>query len=124
MARWHSCIVLHPGQDARRLWQFNPSGDKFSLQRTETKLPNEPLPEKLVGKDWHTLLQPKLNIAWLPSDKVFLRVVQLPRSDAAETKSMVELQLEKLSPLPTTQIVWSYEILPAAAGRSDSTTST
>ena len=116
MARWHSCIVLHPGQDARRLWQFNPSGDKFSLLRAETKLPNEPLPEKLVGKDWHTLLQPKLNIAWLPSDKVFLRVVQLPRSDAAETKSMVELQLEKLSPLPTTQIVWSYEVLPAAAG--------
>ena len=116
MARWHSCIVLQPGQDARRLWQFNPSGDKFTLQRTETKLPNEPLPEKLIGKDWHTLLQPKLNIAWLPANKVFLRVVQLPRSDHAETQSMVDLQLEKLSPLPTNQIVWSFEVLPPTSG--------
>src|SRR5262249_2272531 len=29
-----------------------------------------------------------------------------------ETRSMVELQLEKLSPLPTTQLVWSYEVVP------------
>jgi len=112
MARWTSCNVLMPGAKTRELWQFNVGGGKFSLQRKESKLPHEPLSEKLVGKDWQTLLQPRLNIAWLGADKVFVRVVQLPKADAAETRSMVELQLEKLSPLPTTQLVWSYEVVP------------
>jgi hypothetical protein len=112
MARWHSCNVLVAGAQARQLWQFNATGNKFNLQRQESKPPGEPLPGKIVAKDWQTLFQPKLNIAWLPADKVFLRVVQLPKSDAGETQSMVELQLEKLSPLPVTQIVWSYEVVP------------
>src|ERR1051325_2023163 len=112
MARWHSCNVLVAGAQRRQLWQFNASGNKFNLQRQESQLPNEPLPLKLVAKDWHTLFQPKLNIAWLAADKVFVRVLQLPKADPAETLSMVELQLEKLSPLPVAQIVWSFEVLP------------
>jgi len=112
MARWNSCNVLHAGPANRQLWQFNAGGNKFSLLRQETKLPAEPLSEKLVSKDWGTLFQPRLNIAWLPADRVFVRVVQLPKADAAETQSMVELQLEKLSPQPVAQIVWSYEVFP------------
>src|SRR6266850_4563462 len=112
MARWHSCNVLHAGKANRQLWQFNAGGNKFNLLRQESKLPGEPLSQKLVAKDWATLFQPRLNVAWLPADKVFVRVAQLPRADAAETQSMVELQLEKLSPLPVTQLVWSYELLP------------
>ena len=111
MARWHSCNVLLPGSQIRQLWQFN-AGGKFNLLRAESKLPSEPLPDKLVAKDWHALFQPRLNVAWLPAGKVFLRVVQLPKADLDETRSMVELQLEKLSPLPVTQIVWSFEIIP------------
>ena len=112
MARWHSCNVLVAGAQRRQLWQFNASGNKFTLQRQESQLPTEPLPERIVAKDWHTLFQPKLNVAWLAADKVFVRVVQLPKADTTETHSMVELQLEKLSPLPVAQIVWSYEVLP------------
>ncbi len=115
MARWHSCNVLHSGSSIRNLWQFGGSG-KFSLQREEAKLPNEPLPVKTIAKDWQTLFQPKLNIAWLPADKVFLRVIQLPKGDPAETQSMVEFQLEKASPLPVAQIVWGFELLPQAVG--------
>ncbi|MFM1768869.1 MAG: hypothetical protein RJA22_1398 [Verrucomicrobiota bacterium] len=114
MARWHSCNVLLPGEQIRQIWQFN-SAAKFNLLRTESKLPSEPLPEKLVAKDWSTLFQPRLNIAWLPAGHVFLRVIQLPKADLAETRSMVELQLEKLSPLPVTQIVWSFEVMPFVA---------
>lgn len=116
MARWNFCNVLQLGRDARYLWQFSASGDKFTLQREESKLPNEPLPAKLISKDWQTLFQPKLNIAWIPTDKIFLRVLQLPKSDFAETQSMVELQLEKLSPLPVAQVVWSFELLPQHSG--------
>ena len=111
MARWNSCNVLHSASDAQHLWQFS-AGGKFSLQRDEKRLPNEPLPDKLIDKDWQTLLQPKLNVAWLPTNRVFLRVVHLPKSDFEETRAMVDLQLEKLSPLPVAQIVWGFELLP------------
>jgi len=40
----------------------------------------------------------------------------LPKSDFAETLSMVELQLEKLSPMPVTQIAWSIHVLAHSAG--------
>ena len=62
MARWHSCNVLEAGKSTRQLWQFGAGGDKFNMQREETRLPGEPLPEKTVAKDWPTLFQPKLNI--------------------------------------------------------------
>lgn len=121
MARWNYCNVLLPGAQLRQLWQFSASGNKFNLLKSESKLPSEPLPEKLVGKDWNSLFQPRLNIAWLSAEKVFLRVVQLPKADAAETQSMIELQLEKISPLPVNQVVWSYEVFPyiARGGASD-----
>lgn len=116
MARWTSCNVLMPGAQTRELWQFNANG-KFALLRKESKRPTEPLSEKLVAKDWQTLIQPRLNVAWLAADKVFVRVVQMPKADLAETRSMVEFQLEKLSPLPPAQIVWNFEVLPYAALR-------
>ena len=74
------------------------------------------LPARLIAKDWRGLFQRKLNIAWLPPEHAFLRVAQFPRSDFQETLSMVELQLEKLSPLPVTQIVWTMHSLPQASG--------
>src|SRR5262249_14723684 len=58
-----------------------------------------------------SLWQQKLNIAWFPPEQVFLRVAQFPLSDFEETLAMVELQLEKLSPMPVAQIVWSVQIL-------------
>ena len=92
----------------------------FTLSREQSIPAEQPLPVNLVGRDWKMLFQPKLNIAWLPVDQVFLRVVQLPVSDLDETLAMVELQLEKLSPLPVTQMVWSVQMLPHKAGNLQS----
>ena len=114
MARWHSCNILESAKNAQHLWQFS-AGGKFALQREESATALEPLPGKIIGKDWQTLFQPKLNVAWLPANRVFLRVVQIPKADLAETRSMIELQLEKISPLPVAQIVWGFELLPHAA---------
>lgn len=114
MARWNSCNVLQATDDRRLLWQF--AGGKFNLLQEQSQPAGEPLPPKLVAKDWQTLFKPRLNIAWLPADKVFLRALQLPPAEPAEMQSMVELQLEKLSPLPVTQIVWSYQSFPKSAG--------
>jgi hypothetical protein len=116
MARWNSCNVLQVAPDANRLWRFDAKGGNFVLDR-EQKIPGgEPLPSRLVAKSWSSLWQPKLNVAWLPPESVFLRVIELPRSPFEETQAMVEMQLEKLSPLPVTQIVWTLHPLPAADG--------
>ena len=116
MARWHSCNILHTAAGARQVWQFDARNNGFSLNRELAGLVDEPLPGKLAAKTWVSLWQPRLNVAWLPPESVFLRVAQLPRSSFEETLAMVELQLEKLSPIPVTQVVWSLHVLPQSAG--------
>ncbi len=112
----HTCNVLEVDPEARQVWQFDAHGGKFVLNREQLITDGEALPRRLVGKDWRALFRRKLNIAVLPPDQVFLRVAQLPRSDFNETLAMVELQLEKLSPMPVAQTVWSIQVLPHAEG--------
>jgi hypothetical protein len=113
MARWNSCNILQVLPDANRLWQFDTKGH---LSRETRAAIDQPLPANLIAKSWKTLWQPRLNVAWLPPESVFLRVIELPRSSYDETVSMVELQLEKLSPTPLAQAVWTMYILPQATG--------
>jgi hypothetical protein len=118
MARWNSCNILQFAPDAKKLWQFDAKGGSFVLGR-EVRVPHaDPLPPKFVAKKWASLWQPKLNVAWLPPENVFLRVIELPVSNAAETVSMVELQLEKLSPVPVAQIVWTFQVLPRSVAEN------
>jgi hypothetical protein len=114
MARWHSCNILQAAPGANRLWQFDAKGGGFVLDREHTGASGEPLPSRFVAKSWTSLWQPKLNVAWLPPETVFLRVIELPKSNFEETLAMVELQLEKLSPIPVTQTVWTIHVLPQA----------
>jgi hypothetical protein len=111
---WSSCNILHTAADAHRLWQFGAKGGNFVLDREHNATPGEPLPPRFVAKSWNSLWSPRLNVAWLPPESVFLRVLELPKSSFEETQAMVELQLEKLSPLPVAQIVWTLHLLPAA----------
>jgi hypothetical protein len=108
----HWCNVLEAAGPETQLWHFSARSGSFALSRQQAVAAGQALPPGLVAKDWRTLFQRKLNIAWLPPEQVFLRVAHLPVSDYAETVSMVELQLEKLSPMPVTQIVWSLCVLP------------
>jgi hypothetical protein len=113
--RWSLCNVLSGTGDPRRVWQFDAHSKDFGLNREETVRSGEPLPLNLVGKSWSSLWQSKLNVAWLPAEDVFIRVAQFPESSPEETRAMVELQLEKLSPVPVTQAVWTMQVLPPAA---------
>ncbi len=115
MPRWNSCNILQIAPDASRLWQFDAKGGNFVLSREQKTADGAPLPSRFVAKSWNSLWQPKLNVAWLPPENVFLRVIELPKSNFEETRSMVELQLEKLSPMPVGQIVWAIHILPSAS---------
>jgi hypothetical protein len=111
MARWKTCNLLNVAPDAKRLWQFDAKGDTFVLGREQRVAHTEKLPTKGVAKQWSSLWQPQLNLAWLPAESVFLRVIELPASTYDETVAMVELQLEKLSPVPVAQIVWTMHVL-------------
>lgn len=115
MPRWNSCNVLQIAPDASRIWQFDAKSGNFVLSREQKVANDVSLPARFVGKSWSSLWQPKLNIAWLPPENVFLRVIELPKSNFDETVGMVELQLEKISPMPVGQIVWTIHILPTAS---------
>jgi hypothetical protein len=115
MVRWNSCNILQLAADAKRLWQFDAKGKSFVLGREQRIAHADPLPSRGIAKSWSSLWQPKLNVAWLPPENVFLRVIELPKSNFDETVAMVELQLEKLSPMPVAQIVWTMQILPQSA---------
>ena len=113
---WSSCNILQLAPDASRLWQFDAKGGGFALNREHRVAIDQLLPFRLVAKSWRSLWQPRLNVAWLPPENVFLRVVELPRSSFDETFAMVELQLEKLSPMPVAQIVWTIHVLSRPGG--------
>jgi len=112
--RLHACHVLATGPDGRRFWRFEVKGTGIQPDRAERLAPDQPLPRHWGTKDWRTLGRPRLHIAWLHPDRVFLRVVHLPAAPPEETRAMVELQLERLSPLPVAQTVWSYHPVPGA----------
>jgi hypothetical protein len=111
-----SCNILQVGAQEQHLWQFDARGRGFALNREQTSAGGERLPARIISKDWRSLWHSKLNVAWLPPEQVFLRVAQFPASDYEETVAMVELQLEKLSPMPVAQIVWSLYVLPQTEG--------
>ena len=113
--RIHFCNVLESRPATRHLWNFVPDRNQPKLEKEQDVPATAPLPEKLTQKDWSDLVRPRLNVAWLPPGQVFLRVVQLPAADQQELLSMLEFQLEKLSPLPVTHVVWSLEVLPSQA---------
>ncbi len=116
MANWQYANVLQLNADRRQVWQFSANNGHFVLENELASTPTERVPSDIGGKGWRGMLRKKLNIAWLPVEKVFLRAIQVPVADFNETLSMVELQLEKISPLPLAQVVWTIEALPIQPG--------
>ncbi len=114
--KWSSCNLLEPATEGSRLCQFSVSSKKVKLSGDLRVADLIELPAKAVGKDWSDLLSRKLNIATLPPEKVFLRVVELPECEPDELLPMVEFQIEDLSPLPMAQAVWSAEAVPGSTG--------
>ena len=114
--KWSSCNLLEPATEGSRLCQFSVSSKKVKLSGDLRVADLIELPAKAVGKDWSDLLRRKLNIATLPPEKVFLRVVELPECEPDELLPMVEFQIEDLSPLPIAQAVWSAEAVPGSTG--------
>ena len=89
MARWYSANVLSTAAGGRRLWQLSATGNRFTVQSEKALLLTEKVPSGLVSKSWQNLFRGKLNLAWLPATKVFLRSVHLPASEPGEIAQMV-----------------------------------
>jgi hypothetical protein len=110
--RWSTCNVLQTTTGTRRLWQFTAAGGDAHPAGSFELTGDQPLPKRVADRGWRHLFQPALNVAWLPADHLHLRVVHVPRCEPEELRSMIELQLEKLSPAPVNQVVWSFETFP------------
>ncbi len=54
----------------------------------------------------------------LSSERLLLRIMSLPSDEEDELQSMVQLQVDKLSPFADADTVWSYEILASEDGSS------
>ncbi|MDB4459288.1 hypothetical protein N9059_01825, partial [bacterium] len=113
MARFNACNILRQDATTSDLWRFGASGKIPKKVAHISGDPSENLPKSTFVKGWKTLWSQRINIGWLPMEKVFLRVVQIPRCETPEEmRSMVEFQLEKLSPIPVAQCMWSIEPVP------------
>jgi hypothetical protein len=114
--QFQAANVLAVLPEGKRLWRFGVSGSKVTAAG-DTKIQLDQKPSKKdAGRDWRMLIKPRVDIAWLPSDQVFLRAVTLPPGEPGEIPGMIEFQLEHLSPLPAAQIVWTVEALPSKPG--------
>ena len=119
---WKSCNLLEPTAAGRRLWQFSASSKSVRLS-AEMNVPEGESPAaKVVAKPWTDMFSRKMNIATLPPEKVFLRVVDLPACEPGELLPMLEFQVEELSPLPMTQAVWSAEPVPGPTNEAGTQT--
>ena len=107
--RPQSCNVLELGASGGKVWRFDTGGNKIEAAGELKAAVGSTFPSAAIGKNWQHLWQPRMNIAWVSPRRVFLRVAQFPASSFEELLSMVELQLEKLSPLPVNQCLWSVE---------------
>lgn len=109
---YQGCNVLALSAGERRLFQFGVSKNAPVSAGDISVSDGKPLPQTAVGRDWRLLLKPRLDVAWLPTDSVFIRAVQLPACAPEELAGMVEFQIEKLSPMPPAQVVWTVESVP------------
>ena len=116
--RLNACNVLDCTRDHQQFWRFTPSGRSVKLVEVyDDPDPHALIPIQHTRRDASQMWDPHCqNDAWLPMEKVFFRVLQLPMCDPDELEGMVELQLEKISPLPVSQVVWTFETVPPSPG--------
>lgn len=113
MASVDTCNVLTQDKNSRQLWRFTAGGGQVKPAGAFSGLPTDPLPRKQFTKGWSSLWHKTVNIAWLAPDQVFLAAVKVPKCDSAEElRTMIEFQIERISPLPVAHIVWSFEKIP------------
>lgn len=103
---------LIPGVVTHRIQQFDCVGADFKAPRSQDCPIHQKPKENWSLKDCRNLLRQKINVSWAAVEDVFLKVIHLPGESPEELRMMVELQLEKISPVPLAQLVWDIQVLP------------
>ena len=67
--RWSSCTVLQTEGANRRGWRFALGSSQASLQ---SELDADTLASSSFQRTWRHLFKPHLNLAWMPSEVVWL----------------------------------------------------
>lgn len=111
-ARWQIGNVLGRTESGYHLWHFQRAGSAVERTGERAVAADQKLSTPLVQKGWRHLGRPRLNVAWLPAEDVFLRVLRA-RSEALG--GAIDQELER-APIPSGQLVWGLQPLsdPAA----------
>lgn len=126
-AKERRCLVLLDGAGTAngaargKVHAFSAARDGVRQDAVHDVPGDKPLPSGVAGRDWQLLLKPRLDVAWVASEAACLRVLELPTTEPSEIGPMVELQLEKISPIPAAQAVHGFEVLPGPAGSGSTT---
>ena len=103
---------LIPGVVTHRIQQFECVGVEFKAPRSQDCPIHKKPKEDWTSKDYRNLFRKKINVSWASIEDVFMKVIHLPGESPEELRMMVELQLEKISPVPLAQLVWDIQVLP------------
>lgn len=116
---YSTCHIVTKSGDQTFLDSFATKGKAFSLVKGFEAGADDAFPKVKFDKTWRDSFSPQLNVGLLPSSSVFFRVIELPTVELGEIDEMLELQMERLSPLPPSQVFWSYEIIQNVPGADE-----
>lgn len=109
-----TCNIASKTNEATELRSYAIKGQSSQIQKSFSVNQDEAFPPVKFDKTWKDSFQPKLNVGLIPSQFVFLQIIELPTTDASEIPEMLELQLERISPIPPAQIFWNFYVISNA----------
>lgn len=110
---FQACHIVTRLSQGLSLQSFQARGKAFQRVKEIQAGEQDAFPRVRYDKTWRDTFTSKLSIALLPGAEVFFRVLNLPTTEISEIAGMVELQIERISPLPPNQIFWTWEVLPS-----------
>ena len=97
LQKWNDCNLIQFRESEARLWHFAVSEKQVTQKSQLTHSESTPLPQAQVEQAWRQFFKKRLNLSWIPSEHLYLRVIDMPAcEDREETRQMLEFQLEKI----------------------------
>jgi len=108
-----ACNVVDCSAGRQQFWRFSKGKNQMKMVDVRDTVIDQPMQAKHLDRDASQMWRPHCqNDAWIPVQEVYFRVLHLPPCPEKELSGMVELELDKISPLPLNQAVWTFELVP------------
>jgi len=99
LPKWNDCNLVELKDEsslAACLWHFAIRDRQLSQKARTLHGEDAPMPSMQVEQAWRQFFSKRLNLTWLASEHLYLRVLHLPAcEDHDEIKQILEFQLEK-----------------------------